>query len=88
MTLETAPICSECKNPMALRQAPFPVMLQLIFALSFVGFLLCFDAIRAKRIFIWLWSAVQIGLGFLLIRARMKARIHIYRCIRCDSALP
>jgi hypothetical protein len=86
------PICSKCQSPLVERPAhPYPVLLQALFAVSFVAFLICFDSIRAHSIAVWIWSAVQILLAIALTRARIRARRKtwqcVYSCIPSDSAL-
>lgn len=66
---------------------PYPVLLQTIFGLSFIIFLIFGDKIVAlghgNKTPLWIWSAVQIMLGVLLIRRRSQAKRRVYRCIRC-----
>jgi hypothetical protein len=83
--------CPSCGGPLSARQArPYPVLIQLLFAASFVAFLLCFEKLRASgnRAGIWAWSAVQAALGAALIRGRLLARKRVLRCIRCMGDVP
>lgn len=74
---------------MAWRQEHrYPVILQLLFAISFVLFLVFFDRVRANRQLLWGWSIFQAALGAGLIRGRIRARKRVLRCIRCTPTLP
>ena len=80
--------CSACGGPMVWRQEhPYPVVIQLVFAASFLVFLLFFDRLRGQPALMWSWSALQAGLGVLLIRGRLRTRRRVLHCIRCSAAL-
>jgi hypothetical protein len=79
--------CPKCQFAMSEEPKPFPVILQTVFGLNFLAFWLAFDAIRPHRWAVWAWCLSEIILGFFLIRARVRARGRVYRCIRCDSTL-
>ncbi len=80
--------CDQCGGPLAERPAhPYPVLEQTLFGLSFLGFLLVGEKLRGQLALIWVWSAVQLILGALLIRGRMRSKRTVYRCIRCGREL-
>jgi hypothetical protein len=79
--------CPKCQYPMVQGARSYPVFLQTLFGVSFLGFLLAFDAIKLHKPIVWAWCLLQVVLGIQLIRARKKAQGRVYRCIRCDSAL-
>ncbi len=86
------PICTKCQSPLIERpEHSYPVVLQSLFALSFLAFLICFDSIRTHSVYVWIWSAAQVALAFALTRARLRARRKVwqcvYGCIPNDSAL-
>lgn len=74
---------------MAWRQAhPYPVKLQILFGACFLAFLGLSDKVsRYGRQWNYLWTAVGVVLGVLLIRGRARARKTVLRCIRCNSDL-
>jgi len=74
---------------MAWRQAhPYPVKLQVLFGACFLAFLAFSDKVsRYGRQWNYLWTAVGVVLGVLLIRGRARARKTVLRCIRCNSDL-
>ncbi len=89
--------CPHCNgNRIVERPArPMPWLLQTLFAVSFVAFLIVSDRkwltvwfapIWAVRI-VWVWSAIQIILGVLLARARFQARGRIFRCLACGATV-
>jgi hypothetical protein len=81
--------CPKCKGPLTQRsERPFPVILQTVFGLSFLVFLFAIEKLRAHTMWLWIWSGFQAVLGSLLIRARVHSSRRVYRCNRCDSALP
>jgi hypothetical protein len=83
--------CSKCGGPVTERPAhPYPVALTAVFGLSFVAFLFFSQhpVVRQHRPIVYAWTAAQATLGLLLIRARLRARKRVSRCIRCDAALP
>jgi len=66
---------------------PFPVVTQILFATSFVAFLLVVDRIRLQpslRWAIWTWCVAQVLLGIQLVRLRIRAKKTILRCLRCS----
>jgi hypothetical protein len=65
----------------------YPVVLQLAFAASFVLFLLVYEKLQAHRAALWAWSALQLALAGLLVRGRLRARVRVLRCIRCESTI-
>jgi hypothetical protein len=74
---------------MAWRQKHrYPVVLQILFAVSFILFLIYFDQVRAHRDWLWAWCIFQGAVGVGLIRGRVRARKRVLRCIRCSSTLP
>lgn len=78
---------------MTLRQQhPYPVALQILFAVSFVAFFFLAEKFqnewRAHRMWLWIWSGVQVLLGVLLVRARLRSRKRVLRCIRCSADIP
>ena len=81
--------CSRCGDPLTSRPAaPYPVALQIIFAGSFVVFLIVTAMGPLPKPVLWAWTAVQIVLGALVIRARKRAQGTVFRCNRCDTDLP
>jgi hypothetical protein len=73
---------------MALRQeTPYPVLIHSLFGLSFVAFFFLFERVQQSRPIVWAWSALQVGLGILLVIRRLQARKRVLRCIRCDTPL-
>src|SRR4051812_34940275 len=87
----TSDHCPQCGGPLASKQAhPFPVVPQVLFATSFVLFLLFADRLfqgGVNRVGLALWCALQVGLGFWLVRSRLRARERLLRCIRCGHEL-
>ncbi|HLD99554.1 MAG TPA: hypothetical protein VJB59_04805 [Bdellovibrionota bacterium] len=80
--------CPKCGGPLATRPLyPYPILLQVLFGISFVAFLILFEQIKVHRQLLWLWSLLQLGLGILLVRGRIRARKTVLRCIRCSQAL-
>jgi hypothetical protein len=80
--------CPACGAEMAWRQPHgFPVVLQALFAVSFLAFLLTYDRFGSHRYVVWVWSAVQMLLGALLIRARLRTRKRVLHCIRCNPTI-
>jgi hypothetical protein len=81
-------VCPHCGGSLAWRRMyPYPVLLQFVFAASFIGFIVLFDRISAHRLWLWLWTGAQAILGVFLIRSRLRTRKRILRCIRCNEAL-
>lgn len=77
-------VCAKCGRPSAVRPAaPQPILLQATFAVSFILFLFFADRLKSGA-YLWAWSVAQILLGGLLIRARMRASIRIFRCSWCE----
>ncbi len=80
--------CPKCGGPQVLRQKhPYPVLLQALFGISFVGFLIFFDKVSHIRGILTGWCATQIVLGIALIRGRSRAQLREMRCIRCRAGL-
>ncbi|MBC7386853.1 MAG: hypothetical protein H7301_11920 [Cryobacterium sp.] len=73
---------------MRIRNArPFPVALQLAFGVSFVAFLIAQGNHSLPPKAFWCWSALQMLLGGLLIRARYAAAKKVFICLRCSATL-
>jgi hypothetical protein len=76
---------------MVWKQAhPYPVAAQVLFGGSFVAFLLFSEKLFSQgshRVWLAVWCGVQIALGVWLVKARLRARKRILRCIRCEQAL-
>ncbi|OFY99207.1 MAG: hypothetical protein A2070_11855 [Bdellovibrionales bacterium GWC1_52_8] len=67
--------------------APYPVKTQILFAISFVAFLLVIDRIRTNPSLhwvIWTWCVGQVIIGIQLVRLRIRAKKSILRCLRCS----
>lgn len=80
--------CPDCGGPLMERpEFPYPSGVQAAFGVSFVLFLALFNRVQQSRPAIWAWSALQIALGILLIRRRIRAKSRVLRCIRCEHAL-
>jgi len=81
--------CQNCGGLMAWRQAhPYPVLIQVLFGVCFVAFLLFSDKVaRYGRQWNYLWTAVGVVLGLFLIRGRARAKKTVLRCIRCNADL-
>jgi hypothetical protein len=74
---------------MALRpKAPYPVLLQVVFGLSFIAFLYFFESLKEWIALLWIWSFFQLLVGLLLVRGRILANRLVYYCVRCTPALP
>jgi hypothetical protein len=82
-------VCKNCGGLMAWRQAhPYPVALQVAFGVCFVAFLFFSDKVaQFGRQWNFLWSAIGVALGVLLIRGRVRAKKTVLRCIRCNADL-
>jgi hypothetical protein len=68
------------------QQYPYPVIVQTLFAVSFVLFLLFYDRLPrfpGGRAWLWGWCGLQIVLGLMLVQRRLRAKKLILRCIRC-----
>lgn len=78
--------CPNCNHPMTLRPLqPYPVVLQLVFGISFLALLFLSDWITKLFPYaLWIWTAAQIILGLLLVRGRIRASKKVYRCVRCE----
>jgi hypothetical protein len=79
-------LCPKCEGTLSEKPAaPYPVLLQVTFGVSFVAFLLLQDRLVAHtgRWGLWGWSGSQLLLGVFLIRSRMRASRRIRYCIRC-----
>lgn len=83
--------CPTCGGALSVRPAhPYPVGLTAAFGLSFLVFLGMQGTpwILAHRNVLYAWTMLQAALGLALVRARLRARKRVYRCVRCDAALP
>jgi hypothetical protein len=81
-------ICPTCKMTMVDRPAyPYPVISQALFGISFLLFMFFFQKAQESPLTLWTWTVIQVVLGMILIRGRIRARKREYRCIRCTSAL-
>ncbi len=84
-------LCGQCGGGLTARPAhPYPVALTAAFGLSFVVFLALqgSELLLRHRVAVYVWTVAQALLGVALVRARLRARKRVYRCIRCDAALP
>ncbi len=83
-----AEACPSCGGATAWRPLhPFPVLVQLLFGASFVLFLFFLDQMQSRRVYVWLWTVVQVVLGGFLIYGRYRAKLRVLRCIRCGQDL-
>jgi len=82
--------CKKCGKPLSLKSlTKQPIGLQILFGFSFVLFLIFNQKIVSYSVkILWVWSFFQIAIGFLLFRARIKARQKVYRCLYCQDDLP
>ncbi len=81
--------CPKCGGPITWRPAHgYPILAQVVFAASFIAFLVYFDQVKSNRAMLWAWSVLQAGLGVWLVRGRMRAQKRVLRCIRCSTDLP
>jgi len=46
-----------------------------------------YEKLKAHAVILYLWTAVQIGLGVALVRLRRLAHKRILICIRCGEPL-
>lgn len=82
-------VCKTCSGPMRLRNArPFPVLLQSVFGISFVAFLIIQSQHLLSAKLLWIWSVFQVAVGVLLVRARYAAAKKVFICLRCGATLP
>jgi hypothetical protein len=73
---------------MRLRNAkPFPVALQAVFGISFLVFLWAQGSGKVPTKYLWIWSAFQVALGVLLVRARFASAKKVFICLRCGATL-
>ena len=82
--------CPSCGGPLTWRPAhQYPVGLTLAFGVCFVSFLFFSEKIAQQygKQWTWIWSGIGVVLGVLLMKARLRAKRTILRCIRCDQAL-
>lgn len=81
-------LCPECGRTAAWRQVHrYPVLETLVFGGSFAAFLLLYSKLGSTPAALWSWSAVQVALGALLIRGRIRAKKRVLVCIHCKQAL-
>ncbi len=79
--------CPKCQQTMVWRpKYPFPVVLQVVFGVSFLLFVLFVEKLPSRAL-VYAWTAAQILLGGLLIFGRARARQKVLRCIKCGSGL-
>ena len=80
--------CPQCGGPLVWKNAyPFPVVLQTVFGVSFVAYLLLLDRVKENRPLVWAWAAFQIITGVLLVRRRLMTKKRVLHCIRCTAPL-
>jgi hypothetical protein len=80
--------CPKCNGPLSLRPAHgYPVLLQAVFAVSFVVFLMLIEKLKPWPILLWGWSGVQAILGYYLLKGRLRTRARVFVCIRCGTPL-
>jgi hypothetical protein len=78
--------CPKCGGPLALRPAhPYPIVVQVLFALSFIVFFLTAEKVKVYPTALGAWIVLQIGLGALLVRGRLRTRKRILQCVRCSE---
>ncbi len=80
--------CPQCGGPLAWRAVSgYPVVLQVVFGASFVAFLLLIGRLQGNIPALAGWTCAQALLGWVLVRARLRAKARILRCIRCGVAV-
>lgn len=81
-------ICEKCSGPMRLRNArPYPVLLQVLFGVSFAGFLWASTSKLLSPRLSYAWTALEVVLGVLLVRARNASAKKVFICLRCGATL-
>jgi hypothetical protein len=81
-------ICEKCSGPMRLRNArPYPVLLQVLFGVSFAAFLWASTSNRLSPRISYAWTAIEVVLGILLVRARSASAKKVFICLRCGATL-
>ena len=81
-------LCGKCGGEMSwMAYRPYPLVTYVLFASSFLLFVIFNDKVQAHRPWLWAWSLVQISLGVLLVYQRLQARRRVLRCIRCIEDL-
>lgn len=87
-TKENTDQCHKCGGALSARPAaPFPVVLQTVFGVSFLLFLWYTSGTKPDKNILIAWTFLQLVLAVLLVRARIRARKRVYRCTRCSSDL-
>ncbi len=66
---------------------PYPIWSQLAFGVSFITFVFAVDRYPLTRVGLAFWFALQVVLGIILVRQRIRTKIRILRCIRCGKDL-
>src|ERR1035437_8455715 len=70
--------CPKCGGPLVSAPAsPQPVLVQVLFGVSFIFFLFFSTRLAAHKQILWSWTALQAGLGVALIRGRLRTRKRI-----------
>jgi hypothetical protein len=80
--------CPKCGGERVWRPAqPYPVAIQIAFAVSFAAFLASLDRLRQVpngKLWMWVWTGAQVILGAFLVVQRNRAKRRVLRCIRCE----
>lgn len=81
------PACPKCEENALYRKRlrKQPLILQAIFAASFILFWFCTEMKWLNVIAVWIWTAFQIILGIWLAYARFKAKKMIILCAECGA---
>jgi len=81
--------CPSCGGEWVCRPlAPYPVLTQILFGFGFLALIIVDQSrIQIPSWIYWLWTGVQMILGALLIRGRLRARKKIYRCVQCRATV-
>ena len=82
--------CSTCGAELISKvKRKHPVALQLLFGASFLAFLVVTrDSAHSPKWLLWSWTAIQLGLGYFLVKARMRAKQRNWHCNHCQPSLP
>jgi hypothetical protein len=81
-------VCEKCSGPTRLRNArPYPVVLQILFGVSFAVFLWVQSSTKVAPKVLWAWSIFQVTVGILLVRARYASAKKVFICLRCGATL-